>query len=135
MHRRTLLATTTTLASLAGCLDVPGSADTETPTTPTYETLSAPVCLRLENEDDQSHDVTVTIEVNDQQVFDREVAVAAGEAFEQRCFDRAGRYRVAAETEAGANDARTMGEAEPGWVLHVEVESDGTVEVSPPMTR
>lgn len=134
MHRRTLLGVTAaSLAGLAGCVTGIGSSP-DTPTTPTeppYETLSRPVCINVENLDDRPRTLTITVEI-DGQPFQREFDLDASEYVEDWCFDRAGSYRIVAESATGQRDARDFGEMEAGLYVRVDVGGRNGVEVSPP---
>ncbi len=131
MHRRPLLGlTVASLASLAGCLDVSGSADTETPP-PIDEPLGEPFCVSVENADDQPHTLRVTVEI-DERPFGRVFELDPSEVVEDWCFQRPGRYRIVAETATGERDARHLGEMEPGLSVHVDVSPTGLPGISPP---
>lgn len=137
MHRRTLLATTTTaLTGLGGCITGIGSSPdgtptATTPTEPPYETLSRPVCINVENLDDRPRTLTITVEI-DGQPFRREFDLDASGYVEDWCFDRAGSYRIVAESATGQRDARDVGEMDAGLYVRVDVGGRNGVEVSPP---
>lgn len=113
MHRRPLLGlTVASLASLAGCLDVSGSADTETPP-PIDEPLGEPFCVSVENADDQPYTLRVTVEI-DERPFGRGFELDPSEHVEDWCFQRPGRYRIVAETATASGTPGTSARWSPG---------------------